>query len=109
MRKARTAGRAGGEARGGARMIDGYYAQRLNRYWDVLARGLARSGISPNAITVAGLAVVAVGAAAYPCHRNSLLFGVWLAAAFSFDALDGAVARLTGRSSKFGGYLDAIV
>jgi archaetidylinositol phosphate synthase len=94
-------------------MIDGLYAHRLNRVWDFLAhflaRGLAKSGISPNAITAIGLALVAAAAAAYPFHRNSLVFGVWIALAFSFDALDGAVARLTGKSSKFGGYLDAIV
>ncbi|HEX2829951.1 MAG TPA: CDP-alcohol phosphatidyltransferase family protein [Burkholderiales bacterium] len=90
-------------------MLDGLYAQRMNRVWDYLARGLARSGLSPNAITAIGLVLVAAGAAAYPFHRNSLVFGVWIALAFSFDALDGAVARLTGRSSKFGGYLDAVV
>ena len=90
-------------------MIDGLYAHRLNRVWDYLARGLAKSGISPNAITVIGLVLVTAGAAAYPFHRNSLVFGAWLALSFSFDALDGAVARLTGRSSKFGGYLDAVV
>ena len=90
-------------------MLDGLYAQRMNRVWDYLARGLAKSGISPNAITVIGLALVVAGAAAYPFHGNSLLFGGWVACAFAFDALDGAVARLTGRSSKFGGYLDAVV
>jgi archaetidylinositol phosphate synthase len=90
-------------------MLDGLYAQRMNRVWDHLARGLAKTGISPNAITVIGLALVAAGAAAYPFHRNSLVFGVWIALSFSFDALDGAVARLTGKSSKFGGYLDAVV
>ena len=90
-------------------MIDGYYAQHINRFWDFLARGLAKSGISPNAVTLVGLALVACGAAAYPYHRNSLAFGVWLALAFSFDALDGAVARLTNKSSKFGGYLDAVI
>jgi archaetidylinositol phosphate synthase len=90
-------------------MIDGYYAHRLNRVWDYLARGLAKSGISPNAVTLTGLALVAAAAAAYPFHRNSLVFGIGLAVAFAFDALDGAVARLTGKSSKFGGYLDAII
>lgn len=90
-------------------MLDGLYAQRMNRVWDFLARGLAKSGISPNVITVSGLVLVAAAAAAYPFHGNSLVFGVWTALAFAFDALDGAVARLTGRSSKFGGYLDAVV
>jgi archaetidylinositol phosphate synthase len=90
-------------------MIDGYYAQHINRFWDFLGRGLAKSGISPNAVTVIGFVLVAGAATAYPFHRNSLAFGVCLALAFSFDALDGAVARLTNKSSKFGGYLDAVI
>jgi len=90
-------------------MLDGRYGDRLNRLWEFLARGLARSGLSPNAVTLAGLVLVVAGAAAYPIHRDSLVFAVWLALAFSFDGLDGALARLTGRSSKFGGYLDAVV
>ena len=32
-----------------------------------------------------------------------------LAFSFSFDALDGAVARITKTSSKYGGYLDAVI
>jgi phosphatidylglycerophosphate synthase len=90
-------------------MLDGRYGDRLNRMWEYLARGLARAGFSPNAITFAGLALVLTGAAAYPLHRDSLVFAVWLTIAFSFDGLDGAVARLTGRSSRFGGYLDAVI
>ena len=90
-------------------MLDGRYGDRMNRVWEFLARGLVRSGLSPNAITVTGLVLVVAGAAAYPLHRDSLVFAVWLAIAFSFDGLDGAVARLAGRSSKFGGYLDAVI
>jgi phosphatidylglycerophosphate synthase len=82
-------------------MLDGRYGDRLNRMWEYLARGLARAGFSPNAITFAGLALVLTGAAAYPLHRDSLVFGVWLAIAFSFDGLDGAVARLTGRIDRY--------
>lgn len=90
-------------------MLDGRYGDRLNRVWEFLAQGLARARISPNTVTLAGLGLVLAGAAAYPVHRDSLVFAVWLALAFSFDGLDGAVARLTGRSSKFGGYLDAVI
>jgi phosphatidylglycerophosphate synthase len=81
----------------------------MNRVWEFLASGLARAGFSPNAITLAGLGLVVAAAAAYPLHDDSLVFAVWLAIAFSFDGLDGAVARLTGKSSKFGGYLDAVI
>jgi phosphatidylglycerophosphate synthase len=81
----------------------------MNRVWDFLGRALARTGLSPNAVTVTGLVLVAAAAGAYLQHRNDLVFGVCLAVAFAFDGLDGAVARVTGRASRFGGYLDAVI
>src|SRR6185503_17069035 len=90
-------------------MLDGRYGPVLNRMWERPARLLASTGFSPNAVTLAGLVLVLAGAAAYPVHRDSLVFAVWLAFALAFDGLDGAVARLTGRMTKFGGYLDAVI
>jgi archaetidylinositol phosphate synthase len=90
-------------------MIDGLYGARFNRVWEFFAQGLARAGCSPNAVTLCGLALVVAGAGAYVVHRDSLVFAIWLAVAFAFDGLDGAVARLTGRTTKFGGYLDAVI
>ena len=90
-------------------MLDGRYAAILNRLWDFLARGLVRAGLSPNAVTAMGLALVALAAASYLVHRDDRLFGACLAVAFAFDGLDGAVARLSGRASRFGGYFDAVV
>lgn len=90
-------------------MLDGRYASAMNRVWDFLGRALARTGLSPNAVTVTGLVLVAAAAAAYLHHRNDLVFGLCLAVAFAFDGLDGAVARVTGRASRFGGYLDAVI
>ena len=90
-------------------MIDGRYAAVLNRLWDYLARGLVRTGLSPNAVTAVGLVLVAIAAAAYAFHRDDRLFGVSLAVAFAFDGLDGAVARVSGRATRFGGYFDAVV
>ena len=89
-------------------MLDGRHGSRMNALWETLAAGLARAGFSPNAITVAGLALVAGACVAYPLHGNSLVFAAWLAVAFAFDGLDGAVARLNGRATRFGGYLDAV-
>src|SRR5437868_3135631 len=90
-------------------MLDGRYGARLNRVWEHLARRLAQTGVSPNALTLAGLILVTTGAIAYLLHQQSLILGIWLAAAFAFDGLDGAVARLNGRASHFGGYLDAVM
>ena len=90
-------------------MLDGRDAATKNRLWDYLGRALARTGRTPNAVTLTGLALVAAAAAAYLVHRNDLAFGICLALAFAFDGLDGAVARVTGRTSRFGGYLDAVI
>lgn len=89
-------------------MLDGRYSARLNRVWEHLARGLAKTGVSPNVLTIAGLLLVTTGALAYLVHQDSLILALWLAAAFAFDGLDGAVARLNGRATRFGGYLDAV-
>jgi phosphatidylglycerophosphate synthase len=90
-------------------MIDGLHKSFADRIWNALARPLARTGIAPNAVTCVGLVLIIASCAAYLSHGNGLIFGICLALSFAFDALDGAVARLQGTSSKFGGYLDAVI
>jgi phosphatidylglycerophosphate synthase len=53
--------------------------------------------------------LVLANAAAYVAHGQSFWFGLGLIFSFAFDALDGAVARITGKTSKYGGYLDAVI
>ncbi len=71
-----------------------------------LSRMLAKSRLSPNAVTWAGFAITL--GAAYLVATGALLAGglVFLFASF-FDMLDGALARATGKITKFGGILDA--
>lgn len=90
-------------------MLDGYYKATTDRFWNFLAAGLARGGLSPNQITVIGLLLVLASCGLYAMNRNTLWFGILLALSFAFDGLDGAVARITNRTSKFGGYLDAVI
>ncbi|HEV8015391.1 MAG TPA: CDP-alcohol phosphatidyltransferase family protein [Stellaceae bacterium] len=90
-------------------MLDGYRKSTIDRFWNSLARPLARAGLSPNQVTGIGLVLVLGNCAAYLLHRNDFVFGVGLSVSFAFDALDGAVARLQGTASKFGGYLDAVI
>jgi CDP-diacylglycerol--glycerol-3-phosphate 3-phosphatidyltransferase/archaetidylinositol phosphate synthase len=90
-------------------MIDGRYGAKLAPLWERLARVLMHGGWSPNAVTITGLILVAGASIAYILHRDELIFAVSLAVAFAFDGLDGALARLTGRISRFGGYLDAVI
>ncbi len=71
-----------------------------------LARALGRLGIHPNTITVLGfLLQVGIGGLFYLGH---LTLGGWLLLAIApMDALDGALARDTGKESRFGAFLDS--
>jgi len=71
-----------------------------------MVRGLAQGRISPNVLTVIGVSINVC---------SGLLFGLgyffWaglvLLVANVFDMLDGQVARLSGRVTSFGGFLDS--
>lgn len=90
-------------------MIDGLVKDHIDPLWERAALPLVRLGMSPNQVTLAGLALIVAASAAYLWHGSEILFGVSLAIAFAFDSLDGAVARLTDRRTRLGGYLDAMV
>ena len=72
-----------------------------------LARVLLTLHVSPNAITLAGFAVVA-GAAYLLAEGELLLGGLVMLAGASMDMLDGAVARLGNKESTFGAFLDSV-
>jgi CDP-diacylglycerol---glycerol-3-phosphate 3-phosphatidyltransferase len=74
--------------------------------------GLARTGITPDALTVLGLSMCAAGAVAvYFEYRNEILWfwtGAFLFWAGSLlDILDGALARQSGMGTPFGSFLDS--
>jgi archaetidylinositol phosphate synthase len=72
-----------------------------------LASGLAAVGLTPNAVTLIGLAVTLLGA--YLILDKMFLISALIIAIGAFlDALDGALARLTAKTSQFGGALDSI-
>jgi CDP-diacylglycerol--glycerol-3-phosphate 3-phosphatidyltransferase len=71
-----------------------------------LVRLAQRLGITPNRVTVIGFAVVAI--AAVLVGFGQLLAGaIVLVAGSLLDAVDGALARATGGSTPFGGFLDS--
>jgi CDP-diacylglycerol--glycerol-3-phosphate 3-phosphatidyltransferase len=68
---------------------------------------LIRLGVSPDAVTVVGTAGVSAGALIF-FPQGMLLTGVLVITAFVFsDLVDGAMARRTGRTSKFGAFFDS--
>jgi len=75
---------------------------------EALARPFLRLGFSPNALTLLGLGLGLGACLLFVWNRNSVLFGTLILCLGFFDFLDGSLARLAGRVTKFGGYLDAV-
>jgi phosphatidylglycerophosphate synthase len=74
-----------------------------------LGKGLARTGIAPDTITVIGLLISAAVPVAVLLGRWWLFVaaGLVLVSAIA-DSLDGAVAVITGRTSGAGAFFDAM-
>ncbi len=69
---------------------------------------LSKSGITPNALTLINLALNII--AAYVIATGHLLIGGGLVLVSGlFDLLDGALARFTKKTTKFGAILDSTV
>ncbi len=79
------------------------FARHLAEY---PARLLARLGLTPNALTLLGLILNGVVAAVL-ASGHIVLGGVLVLLANVFDMLDGAVARVSGKSSRFGAFFDS--
>lgn len=71
-----------------------------------IARILERLGLHPNTVTILGF-VLNVGAGFVLSTGRLVLGGVLLLLASSVDALDGALARVSGAKSRFGAFLDS--
>ena len=97
------------ERRDSFQMADplGKYIRAIAKYPGSI---LAKTKITPGQVTVAGL--LANCAVAYFIAQGSLSFfvmGILIWIAGFFDALDGSVARHTGRVTKFGSFFDSVL
>lgn len=89
-------------------MLSSLFKARVSRLLEAPVRLLARTGLSPNVLTVAGfllnLVVGLVLAMGWVFAGGILVLFAGL-----FDMLDGATARLSGRTTPFGALLDSVV
>ncbi|HVS86347.1 MAG TPA: CDP-alcohol phosphatidyltransferase family protein [Gaiellaceae bacterium] len=74
--------------------------------------GLARTKVTPNALTTAGVSLCVAAAVLVPFEDRDKLLFYWLAAAVFvvgsiLDILDGALARAGGKTTPFGAFLDS--
>jgi len=88
-------------------MLNKYARAVFARVMEPAARFLLGLGISPDVVTLAGTVGVCAGALVfYP--RGGFFWGTIVVSCFVFsDMLDGAMARLSGRSSQWGAWLDS--
>jgi phosphatidylglycerophosphate synthase len=71
-----------------------------------VAAFFGRLGFSPNALTLIGFGIAAIGAW-LAATQSWLLAGIVVAFGAIFDLFDGALARATGKVSKFGAFMDS--
>jgi archaetidylinositol phosphate synthase len=74
---------------------------------------LHRLGLTPNHVSILGLVLALLSAVTYwqwPLHPLLLILAPLLMLASGLlDALDGAIARIYGEATKFGGFFDSLL
>ncbi len=88
-------------------VVIGRIKEQFKRVFAPIARVVAKSKVPPNALTLLGPVVATIAAWMYFQQQLALALLLLLLSGF-VDALDGAVARATGKTSPFGGVLDSI-
>jgi phosphatidylglycerophosphate synthase len=88
-------------------MLDGWARQRLDPLLDALGRRLDATGISANAVTLAGCAI-GLGAALAISAGWFWLGLVLIGISRLGDGVDGAIAKINGKTD-LGGYLDIVL
>lgn len=79
------------------------------RVVDPLARGLLRLGLTPNHVTFLTSGILSV-IVLYFWSRGEFALGFIVGTPFVFgDLLDGTMARLSGKTSAWGGFLDSVM
>lgn len=90
---------------------DGFFTTYfVSPYSKYIARWAARRGLTPNQVTVFSMLLGIVSGAAFAVGtRTGLIAGaLLLQAAFTFDCVDGQLARYTRQFSKLGAWLDSV-
>ena len=73
---------------------------------------LARTGVTPNVLTATGVSLCLAAAVLVPFENHGTLLFFWLAAGIFvvgslLDILDGALARVGGKTTPFGAFIDS--
>ncbi|MGH2477260.1 MAG: CDP-alcohol phosphatidyltransferase family protein, partial [Candidatus Limnocylindrales bacterium] len=81
---------------------------RFKKVFEPVALGMGRLGLTPDALTLVGFAITAVGAVLI-AMQQWLLGGVVVFVGGVFDMFDGTLARATGKVSALGAFMDSVL
>jgi archaetidylinositol phosphate synthase len=91
-------------------------SSKLKKQFEAAVTGIVKPlgglGITPNHLTILGMVLAGVTAYMYtrvPGNRDYLLYsaGMFIVSGF-IDAIDGVLARSTGKVTMFGGFFDSV-
>lgn len=81
---------------------------RLGHFLDrPLTPVIKKIPLNPNTLTITGFVITAIAAFVIP--HNLKLGGLLILAGGLFDALDGIVARVQNKTTRFGAFLDSVL
>ncbi|MEK7715645.1 MAG: CDP-alcohol phosphatidyltransferase family protein, partial [candidate division NC10 bacterium] len=86
----------------------GRFRDPVRAWTDPVGRALFRLRLRPNHLTVIGLGVSFLAATAFVAGRTRTA-GLLLILAGLCDFFDGALARVSGQVTAFGGFLDSVI
>lgn len=86
--------------------VDDWLRTRAVVITQPVAEGLARLNLHPNTLTIAGF-VLNVAAGLIAASGRVVVAGIVMLLASCIDGLDGALARTSGKQSRFGAFLDS--
>jgi CDP-diacylglycerol--glycerol-3-phosphate 3-phosphatidyltransferase len=99
-------------SRGSLERLQRSYLDGVRRVASNSIGGLARTRVSPNALTAAGVLLCAAAAVAVYFEYRNELAAYWIGAGLFIvgsilDILDGALARRSGKATHFGAFVDS--
>jgi phosphatidylglycerophosphate synthase len=87
-------------------VVSASFRSRVRAGVEPIARLFGRVGLTPNALTLMGFGIAIVGAY-FAAMQDWLTAGLIVAFGAVFDLFDGALARVTNKTSNFGAFLDS--